>query len=92
MSFGQQITYIPEEESTSRAVGNPQKKLCYNHLHAKYPHLLEVIVASVLGFANLSGDLQSHGKGVFSVIRIIAFANARCCESELSIKRLCREI
>jgi len=39
-SFGQQIIYIPEEESPSRAVGKPRKKLPYNGLHVKYPRLL----------------------------------------------------
>ena len=37
--LGQQLFYIPDEESASRALGT-SNKLAFNHLGVKYPRLL----------------------------------------------------
>lgn len=39
--------------------GKTVKKLCYNHLHAKYPHLLEVMLPPS-HVRQFSRDLQTH--------------------------------
>lgn len=39
--------------------GKTAKKLCYNHLHAKYPHLLEVMLPPSR-VRQFSRDLQTH--------------------------------